>query len=88
MHGPDPLVEGKQLAFEAQIREDMKNEMEERGIKGGEAGTMRRPAAALPSVMERARQGLQALGRKMGWSAGASNNPPPAVGEVGGSVGG
>lgn len=95
MHGPDPLIEGKQMAFEAQIREHMK-ELGEEGHghatvpihKDGGEGTA--AAAAAVAVMERARQGLKALGRKVGaWTAAGApvNNPPPAVGEVGESGG-
>lgn len=76
MHGPDPLVEGKQLAFEAQrLHEHMEHALE--GGDNGSAG----------GVVERARQGLAALRRKLsdgyeGMVGRGSNNPPPAVGEV------
>lgn len=86
MHGPDPLLEGKHLAFEAQLREEMGRHAT-RGINMAEA--------ELPGVMDRARQGLATLRRRLsdsiegiGWGGGAggaggTNNPPPEVGEVG-----
>jgi hypothetical protein len=82
MHGPDPLIEGKHLAFEAQLRE----ELGERAIHG-----INQAEAELPGVMDRARQGLATLRRRLsdsmegiGWGGGAggTNNPPPEVGEV------
>lgn len=81
MHGPDPLVEGKQMAFEAQIREHAKEMGDRAAASHKERGT------GTGGVMDRAYQGLQALSRKLlGEKAGTNNNPAevqPSVGEVG-----
>lgn len=77
MHGPNPLVEGKQLAFEAQIR-DMGGAGFEQPQPGGVG------AAGGPGVVERAYQGLQALSRMfLGGDTKTTGGNNPAVGEVG-----
>lgn len=82
MHGPDTLVEGKQMAFEAQIREHAKE------MGGSSEG--QKLGTGTGGVMDRAYQGLQALSRKLlggkGGTNKSNNNPAevqPSVGEVG-----